>query len=112
MSLAFLFGQIKYYKCINFCIELPSNNCIVYQGMQFQKYFTNLSAHFTNYFTNLVGLRTNNAATQYTCMDESLAQISGSGAGNGGYYFYTVEALCNQFIPCSDQEVTCVVCTK
>jgi len=60
----------------------------------------------------MAGHRSNNAATQYTCMDESLAQISGSGSSNGGYYFFTVEALCSQFIPCSDQEVTCVVCTK
>ena len=60
----------------------------------------------------MAGRHNQHAATQYTCMDTSLAQISGSGASNGGYYFFTVEALCNQFIPCSDKEVTCVVCTK
>ena len=52
------------------------------------------------------------AATQYTCMDESLEQIPGSAAVNSGYLFYTVEAYCNHFIPCSDKELTCVVCTK
>ena len=44
--------------------------------------------------------------------DRSLAQISGSGGNTEGRLFYTVEARCNQFIPCSDKEVTCVVCTK
>ena len=52
------------------------------------------------------------SATQYTCMDESLEQIPGSAALNYGYLFYTVEAYCDHFIPCSDKELTCVVCTK
>jgi len=60
----------------------------------------------------MAGHHGNAAATQYTCMDRSLAQISGSGGNTNGYLFYTVEAHCNHFIPCSDKEVTCVVCTK
>ena len=50
--------------------------------------------------------------TQYTCVDESLEQIPGSGGSTNGYLLYTVEAHCGQFIPCSDKELTCVVCTK
>jgi len=60
----------------------------------------------------MTGRHNHNAATKYTCMDESLAQISGSGANTDGYLFYTVEAICNHFIPCGDKELTCVVCTK
>ena len=52
------------------------------------------------------------AATQYTCMDESLEQVLGSATNTDGYLFYTVEAVCNHFIPCSDKELTCVACTK
>ncbi|XP_065907801.1 uncharacterized protein [Dysidea avara] len=60
----------------------------------------------------MAGRHTSSAATQYTCMDKSLEQIPGSGADTDGYLFYTVEAYCNHFIPCSDKELTCVVCTK
>ena len=60
----------------------------------------------------MAGHHNHKAATQYTCVDKSLEQISGSGASNGGYLFYTVEVKCGQFIPCSNKEVTCVVCTK
>ena len=52
------------------------------------------------------------AATQYTCVDEGLEQIQGSGANQDGYLFYTVEAKCGNYIPCSDKELTCVACTK
>ena len=52
------------------------------------------------------------AATQYTCVDESVEQIPRSGADTSGKLFYTVEAYCGQHIPCSDKELTCVVCTK
>ena len=52
------------------------------------------------------------AATQYTCVDRGLEQIPGSGESTAAKLFYTVEAYCNQFIPCSDKELTCVVCTK
>jgi len=58
----------------------------------------------------MAGRHNHNAATKYTCMDESLAQISGG--DTNGYLFYTVEANCNHFIPCGDKELTCVVCTK
>ena len=54
----------------------------------------------------------NKAATQYTCVDKSLEQIPGSGAKTFGYLFMPVEAYCDYHIPCSDKEVTCVVCTK
>ena len=60
----------------------------------------------------MAGHYSHKAATQFTCVDESLEQIPGSGANNGGKLFYTVEAHCNHFIPCSDKELTCVVCTK
>ena len=60
----------------------------------------------------MAGYHTHKAATQYTCMDNSLGQIPGSGGNTDGYLFYLVEAHCNQFIPCSDKELTCVVCTK
>ena len=43
--------------------------------------------------------------TQYTCVDKSLEQIPGSGANTNGYLFYTVEAYCNQHIPCSDKNL-------
>ena len=52
------------------------------------------------------------AATKYTCVDETLEQIPGTATDTNGYLFYPVEAVCGQFIPCSDKEVTCVVCTK
>ena len=54
----------------------------------------------------------NAAATQYTCVDKSLEQIPGSGANTFSYLFMPVEAYCDYRIPCSDKEVTCVVCTK
>ena len=60
----------------------------------------------------MAGYHGQKAATQYTCVDESLEPIPGSGADTNGYLFYTVEAHCNHFIPCSDKELTCVVCTK
>ena len=52
------------------------------------------------------------AATQFTCVDESVEQIPGSGANTDGKRFYTIEAKCNHHIPCSDKELTCAVCTK
>ena len=62
----------------------------------------------------MAGHHTHKAATQYTCVDKSLEQIPGSSANTNGYLLYTVEANCNlvQHIPCSEKEVTCVVCTK
>ena len=50
--------------------------------------------------------------TQYTCVDKNLEQIPGSGGDTNGYVLFIVEAYCNHHIPCSDKEVTCVVCTK
>ena len=52
------------------------------------------------------------AATKFTCMDKNLEQIPGSAANTNGKLFYNVEAYCGHFIPCSDKELTCVVCTK
>ena len=60
----------------------------------------------------MAGRNSYKAATQFTCIDKSLEQISGSGTGTGGYLFHTVEAYCDRFIPCSEKELTCVVCTK
>ena len=60
----------------------------------------------------MAGYYTHKAATQYTCVDKSLEPIPGSGADTNGYLIYTVEAHCNHHIPCSDKELTCVVCTK
>ena len=60
----------------------------------------------------MAGRHTYKAATQYNCIDESLEQIPGSGASTNGYLLHTVEALCDHHIPCSEKEVTCVVCTK
>ena len=60
----------------------------------------------------MTGHHTHKAGSQFTCMDKSLEQIPGSGASTNGYLFYTVEAYCGHHIPCSDKEVTCVVCTK
>ena len=60
----------------------------------------------------MAGHHGHKAATQYTCVDKSLEQIPGSGANTDGYLFYTVEAYCGHYIPCSAKEVTCVVCTK
>lgn len=71
---------------------------------------TNWTREYYGYL--MAGRHNHNAATKYTCMDESLAQISGSGSNTDGYLFYTVEARCSHFIPCSDKELTCVVCTK
>ena len=53
-----------------------------------------------------------NAASEYNCIDESLEQIPGSGADDNGYLLFRVEAYCGSYIPCSDKELTCVVCTK
>ena len=60
----------------------------------------------------MTGYHGHKAATQYTCVDESLEQIPGSGGDQNGYLLYTVEANCGHYIPCSDKELTCVVCTK
>ena len=60
----------------------------------------------------MAGSAGSKAATQYTCMDESLEQIPGSASITNGYLFHTVEAYCDHFIPCSDKELTCAVCTK
>ena len=60
----------------------------------------------------MAGYYSHKAATQYTCVDKSLEQIPGSGANTNGYLFHTVEAKCGHHIPCSDKEITCVVCTK
>ena len=60
----------------------------------------------------MAGHHGHKAATQFTCIDESVGQIPASGSNTDGYIFYLVEAHCNQFIPCSDKELTCVVCTK
>ena len=63
----------------------------------------------------MAGHHTSKAATQFTCVDESVEQIRGSGTDGIGYYFYTVEAQfeCGaNFLPCSPSELTCVVCTK
>ena len=60
----------------------------------------------------MAGYYGHKAATQYTCIDESVEQIPASGASSNGKLFYTLEAHCNYFIPCSDKELTCVVCTK
>ena len=60
----------------------------------------------------MAGSLNHKAATQYTCVDESLEQIPGSGADTNGYLFFPIEAQCGQHIPCSDKEVTCAVCTK
>ncbi|XP_065907907.1 uncharacterized protein [Dysidea avara] len=67
----------------------------------------------TEYYGYLMaGYYDHKAATQFTCIDKSLEMIPGSGANTDGSLFYTVEAHCNHFIPCSDKELTCVVCTK
>ena len=60
----------------------------------------------------MAGAHNHKAATQYTCVDEGLQQIPGSGANQDGRLFYTVEAKCGNNIPYSDKELTCVVCTK
>ena len=60
----------------------------------------------------MAGAHSQKAATQYTCIDEGVEQIPGSGGNTNGKLFYTVEAHCGNYIPCSDKELTCVVCTK
>ena len=60
----------------------------------------------------MAGHYSSSAGTQFTCVDKDLQQILGSGDNTDGYLFYTAEAQCNQHIPCSDKELTCVVCTK
>ena len=67
----------------------------------------------TEYYGYLMaGHVSHKAGTTYTCMDKSLEQIEGSGSDTNGRLFYTVEAHCKHYIPCSDKELTCVVCTK
>ena len=60
----------------------------------------------------MAGYYSQSAATQFTCVDKDLQQIPGSGDNTNGYLFYTAETQCDQHIPCSDKELTCVVCTK
>ena len=60
----------------------------------------------------MAGHHGHKSATQFTCIDKSVEQIPGSGGNTDGKLFYTIEAHCNHFIPCSDKELTCVVCTK
>ena len=59
----------------------------------------------------MAGVHGQKAATQFTCIDEGVEQIPESGGNTDGKLFYTVEAHCGPFIPCSDKELTCVVCT-
>ena len=60
----------------------------------------------------MTGRYDHKAATQFTCVDESLELIPGSGNDGGGYLFYTVEAVSScDIIPCNGKELTCVVCT-
>ena len=67
----------------------------------------------TEYYGYLMaGYHGHKAATQFTCIDRTLEQIPGSGSDTNGKLFHTVEAHCGHFIPCSDKELTCVVCTK
>ena len=51
-------------------------------------------------------------ATQFTCVDKSLEQVPGCTANTDGKLVYTIETHCNHLIPCSDRELTCLVCTK
>ena len=60
----------------------------------------------------MAGHHSHKASTQFICMDNSLELIPGSGVNTDGYLFYAVEAYCGHFIPCSDKELTCIVCTK
>ena len=60
----------------------------------------------------MAGAESHKAATQFICMDRTLEVIPGSGADTNGKLYYTAEARCGHFIPCSDKELTCVVCTK
>ena len=60
----------------------------------------------------MAGYYAHKAATQYTCVDKRVEQIPGSGSNHDGYLLHTVEAHCGYFFPCSDKELTCVVCTK
>ena len=60
----------------------------------------------------MTGRHNHKAATQFTCIDENVGQIRASGSNTNGYLFYLVEAHCGYHIPCSDKELTCVVCTK
>ena len=60
----------------------------------------------------MAGRHAHKSGTQFTCVDKSLEQIPGSGANIIGYHFFTIEAHCGYFFPCSDKELTCVVCTK
>ena len=60
----------------------------------------------------MAGRHIHKASTQHVCMDKSLEQIPGSAADTNGYLFSTIEALCGHFIPCSDKELTCAMCTK
>ena len=46
--------------------------------------------------------------TQFTCVWTKVYQVYRVDPK----LFYTVEARCNNFIPCNDKELTCVVCTK
>ena len=67
----------------------------------------------TEYYGYLMaGSYAHKAATQFTCMDKSLEQVPGSAADTNGKLFYNVEAYCGHFFPCSDKELTCVVCTR
>ena len=62
----------------------------------------------TEYYSYLMaGYHGNKAATQFNCVDKSLEQIPGSGSNTNGKLFFTVEAQCNYFIPCSDKEKHC-----
>jgi len=67
----------------------------------------------TEYYGYLMaGYHGHKAATQFTCMDKNLEMIPGSGTDANGKLFFNVEAHCNHFIPCSEKELTCVICTK
>jgi len=57
----------------------------------------------------MAGYHSHNSATKLTCADKGLEQIPRSGANKNGYLFYTVEAQCGRYIPCSKKELTCVV---
>ena len=57
-------------------------------------------------------MSTNSLCSTFTNTAALNCVSSGSGADTGGYIFLVVEAYYGHHIPCSDKELTCVVCTK
>ena len=67
------------------------------------------------YHSYLMSEHYNHHRSTFSCVDESLSSVNGSGNNNNGFLFHTVEAVCG-ILSCPpydrNSELSCAVCTK